>query len=289
MRKKVFITGGRGRLAGLIKQYLDPAKYEVKLFSRQTGQGYENVNLLHDSDYLRQADYLLHLAWGNYPSNSEKYRQDWIKSEDCLELMALLRSCQESGKTKFVFFSSGAIYGNTYGVEPLTETHPFLIPPSWYGQSKIFAEKMIRKYPLHLILRITNPYGMNLTNESQGVIPKIVEAALFGKPLKVWGKGKSRKDFLYYTDFINALDHILFFNLLGTYNLCQGETNSIEEVIKMVEIITDKDIKIEHVNEPSSWDVTNNLISNFKIKTQAAWTPQIKIEQGLINCVKGAL
>jgi UDP-glucose 4-epimerase len=287
MRKKVFITGGRGRLANLIKQHLDPAKYEVKLFSRKTGDGYENVKILHDQDYLRQADFLLHLSWSNYPSTSEKFRQNWMTSEDCLELCSLLRSCEETGSTKFVFFSTGAIYGNTFGVDSLIETHPVLVPPSWYGQTKLLAEKMVKKLPQHLILRISNPYGMQLTNESQGVIPKIIKAALNNETLKVWNGGKSRKDFIYYTDFINALDHLFSFNLHGTYNVCHGETKSVNEVIKMVEIITDKDIKVEYMPDRISWDVTNNLISNFKIKTQAAWNPHIKLEQGLINCIKG--
>lgn len=283
VKKRIFITGGRGKIAGLIKQYLDPNKYEVKLFSRTADSEFENVQRLYDQDYLRQADFLIHSAWSNKPSNSNLLRQPWNKSTDCLDLCHLLRSTEEAGSVKFVFFSSTEVYGNTLGSAPLDESMFMLRPPSWYGQSKIMAEKMIAKLPNHLNLRISNIYGKPTSDD---LVVKIIKAALTNSSISIYGTKSTKKDFLYYTDFVNGLDHILSFNVQGIYNICRGKVSSIKDVIDCVEIETGRLVNINYISpEPINWDVTDNRVSNKKMAAHSIWTPYIDIKQGIIKSI----
>ncbi|MDD9899046.1 MAG: SDR family oxidoreductase, partial [Candidatus Melainabacteria bacterium] len=106
------------------------------------------------------------------------------------------------GDCYFVFFSSAAVYGDT-GLEGASvEDEPK--PINDYGRYKLELENLIRnKFPQHLILRISNPYGKE--NRPGGAYQIFKQAIADKQPVKIYADQPETvfRDFIYIDDFIS--------------------------------------------------------------------------------------
>jgi UDP-glucose 4-epimerase len=286
---RIAVTGGRGRLAALLRQHLRP--HEISLFSRRGGDGFHPLAEL--TDHLPASDTLLHLAWSTLPATSERNpgaeaRQDLPALENILRAIAALPTAQ---RPHFVFFSTGgAVYGNAPG-RPNREDDPCR-PIGHYGRGKRAAEELVERHAAqhglaHTILRISNPYGFPVPpSRVQGIIPHAIRCAVEGQPLTLWGDGHARKDFLHYTDFLSGAEAVVRRRLTGTYNLCAGESHTVREVIALVEKHTGKKIALTFQPAPK-WDVEDSRLENRRLVSAADWQPQVSLDEGIRRSVTG--
>lgn len=264
-RKDVYVTGGHGRLARLVDAYLDRRFYEVHILPRDAYA----INCKEDS-------IVLHLAWSGTPFSMEPVKRcvTWKESIDCAKLEYVIDDCLTK-KNKLIFFSSGgAVYGNA-GAEPSKETDE-CNPISWYGETKLLAEKMIENSGVnHVNLRISNPYCEN----ELGIIYKATLYALQGRLLDVYGSTNAKKDFLHYTDFISGLEEVIAKNLSGTHNLCSGKSVTIGHVYDLIEWHTMRMVQKHYVHDfDNKWDVTDCRLSNKKLVENTTWKPLVDID-----------
>lgn len=290
---RLCLTGGRGRLASLIADYFRAPRHAVELYSRQAQPGFQPLDSLAKKSDWAPGDVLLHLAWSTLPATSEQH-PGIEETVDLPLLDALLQgiaSTPESKRPHLIFFSSGgAVYGNAPG-RPSREDDPCR-PIGHYGQAKLAAETKIRQAAANhgiaaTILRISNPYGYPVpSGRQQGIIPHAIRAAADARPLQLWGDGGARKDFLYHTDFLSALEQIIAAKPTGTFNLCAGESHSIEEVIALVEKHTGR--PVETVPGPApAWDVANSRLDPQKLNRVLDWRPQVSLDEGIRRAVAG--
>jgi UDP-glucose 4-epimerase len=285
--QRIFVTGGRGRLASLIAGQHRPPASEVALFSRDAGDGFRPLAELLRHDVLAQADVLLHLAWSTLPATSE--RQPGLERQNDLPFLesllgALIRSAARE-RLHFIFFSSGGtVYGDAPG-RPNVETDSCR-PIGNYGRAKLAAEEMIlalaeRHGLACAILRISNPFGYPVpADRVQGIIPHAIRCATTGQPLALWGDGSARKDFLHCQDFLPALASVIKCRLTGVYNLCAGESHSIREVIEQVEAQVGRKIPLAYAPAPA-WDVQDSRLDNRKLVAATGWRPQVTLAEGI--------
>ena len=171
---------------------------------------------------------------------------EWDK--DLPFLFKLLKgTLSQDGTTKahFIFFSSGgAVYGNA-GTRCSREEDP-LRPIGWHGFGKMIAEQMITEFSRRTglsstILRISNVYGLPVAaSHRQGIIPNLVAAAKDDSVFTIWGDGNARKDYLYLSDFTDALLEVLEHRTTGIYNLGSGISHSVIDIISVIEDLTGK-------------------------------------------------
>jgi UDP-glucose 4-epimerase len=286
---RLAVTGGRGRLAALLADYL--RTHEVTLFSREGGDGFHDLAQLEPE--LTGFHTLLHLAWSTLPATSEqgggaKAQADLPALEHLLHALAAL---PEKARPHFVFFSSGgAVYGNAPG-RPSLETdacHPI----GRYGQAKRAAEEIVERHAAEhglacTILRISNPYGYPVPKSRvQGIIPHALRCAVENQPLTLWGDGYARKDFLYYTDFLSAVAAVVARRLTGTFNLGAGESHTVGEVIALVEKHTGRKIRLSHQPAPA-WDVQDSRLGNGRLRAAADWRPLVSLDEGIRRAAAG--
>lgn len=290
---RLLVTGGRGRLASLIADHFFAPAYATTLYSREGGSGLQPLDALLQPGHLHAEDTLLHLAWSTLPATSEKspgmeqaHDLPWLE-----RFLTELVARPESHRPHLVFFSSGgAVYGNAPG-RPNRETDP-CHPPGQYGRAKLAAEQLILQAAAAgglsaAILRISNPYGYPVPDgRPQGIIPHAIRAAVEEKPLPLWGDGHACKDFLYYTDFIAALHHILAQRLQGVFNVCAGSSHRISEVIALVEQHTHRSISTESRPAPA-WDVQDSRLDPAKLIAATGWQPQVGLDEGIRRSVAG--
>jgi UDP-glucose 4-epimerase len=290
---RLFITGGRGRLASLMADHFRAPQHRVSLFSRTTGPSFSALDELLDPSRLPQADVVLHLAWSSLPATAEQHpgleeRHDlpWLD-----RFLAAQAACPVNRRPHLIFFSSGgAVYGNAPG-RPNREDDPCR-PLGHYGQAKLAAEQRIAHHVAltgapATVLRISNPYGYPVPRgRAQGIIPHAVRAAAENRPLTLWGDGSARKDFLYYTDFLDALAAIVALRPTGTFNLGAGESHSIREILELVTTHTDRPI-VTTTQPAPAWDVQDSRLDIARLRSALDWQPQISLDEGIRRSTVG--
>lgn len=291
--QRVFVTGGRGRLASLIADHFRAPAHRVELFSRHAAPGYRaNAELLQPGA-LADCSSLLHLAWSTLPASSETHpgSEEQHDLPQLERLLAALAAAAEPRRTHFIFFSTGgAVYGNAPG-RPSREDDA-CAPIGRYGRAKLAAEQIIREHAgraglTWTILRISNPYGYPVPkSRQQGLISHALRCAMEGQSLSIWGDGHARKDFLYYTDFLSALELVMSRRLTGVFNLAAGESHSVNEVIALVEEATEKQITLTHTSAPG-WDVQDSRLDNTRLMTATGWQPQVSLAEGIRRAAAG--
>jgi UDP-glucose 4-epimerase len=291
--QRISVTGGRGRLASLIADHFRAPAHRVALFSRTGGQGFHPLPTLVESATLSNCDTLLHLAWSSLPATSEQH--PGIEEQHDLpfleKLLAALAAQPAKARPHLVFFSSGGtVYGNARG-RPSREDDACQ-PIGRYGRAKLAAEQLITTHAARhgiacTILRISNPYGYPVPkNRVQGLIPHALRCAMEGQSLALWGDGSARKDFLYYTDFLSALEAVLLHQPAGIFNLSAGESHRVSEVIRRVEAETGRKILLQPKSAPA-WDVHDSLLDNSRLVAATGWRPQVPLTEGIRRAAAG--
>lgn len=284
--RRIFLTGGRGALAGVLASDLTAAGAQVTSFSRVAGSGHRALADLCDPAVLGQADALLHLAWSTVPFSAEQHPgQEEIHDLPLLaRLIDALAAVASAARPHLVFFSSGgSVYGNARDNRPHREDDP-CAPIGRHGRGKLAAERMIaeRATAAWTILRASNPYGFAVPAERrQGIIPVAIRAAREGRPLPLWGDGTARKDFLYHSDFAAAVRGVLARRLTGTFNVCSGESHSVREIIAHVESATGRRITVTPGPAHFPWDVHDSLLDNSRLAAALAWRPTVPLAEGI--------
>jgi len=286
---KIFITGGRGRLARSLSPLLSQQGHQIKTFSRNANA--QNLPLTAFGRELERnpVDVILHLAWSTVPATAElEPGIEWREDLPLLSQIAtqLLRLKKAKGRSPLlIFFSSCSIYGNGKITRPFLETDP-ANPIGWYARGKLEAERFLSYHhdvnglPL-LILRVSNPYGFGQDAKTlQGVIPAIFEAVVSRKTFRQWGDGNTVKDFLHIEDLFGALQQCITQRTEGIFNICSGKSISLRMLIRKIEKDIGKKLAVQR-EETKSWDVTNARYSPLRMQKVIGWSPRISIEKGL--------
>lgn len=175
-----------------------------------------------------------------------------------IRFFKLLRACEV---TRIVFSSTAAVYGEPERL-PLTEDAP-LRPMNPYGRTKRMIEQVLADYDRaygfrSVSLRYFNAggalfsYGESHQPESH-LIPRIIDAAIRGGTVNVYGDDYPTRDGSCIRDYIHVRDladaHILAARYLhdggetDTFNLGTGRGFTVLEVINAVERIAGRSIK----------------------------------------------
>ena len=170
--------------------------------------------------------------------------------------LTLLEAMRGEGVGSIVFSSTCATYG-VPRVVPIDEHHP-QCPVNPYGESKLFAERMLEWYRVahglqYAALRYFNAAGADPDGEigedhepETHLIPLVIDAAqgrrsgvsIFGTDYPT-RDGTAVRDFIHVTDLalahVQAVDRLLRDAESLRLNLGTGQGHSVREVIRMVE------------------------------------------------------
>jgi UDP-glucose 4-epimerase len=253
---------------------------------RHYQSGLDNAVLL--KKLLPNCRVVFHLASETTPGSS--ILQPALEAtNNLLPSLRFLECLQEYSHLSLIYVSTGgAIYGNTEN-EKVSEDMP-LSPLSYYGAGKAALEKFICAYSRQtgntaVILRPSNFYGPGqVYRQGFGIVPTIFNLHLHGKPLQLWGDGKTTRDYLYIDDFVNfcllLLAKISSERAATIYNIGSGQGTTLLELISTIEEITGK--KISRDSQPArTVDVRRIVLDNSRINCRFHWTPQTDLHTGL--------
>ncbi len=147
-----------------------------------------------------------------------------------------LEAARLNGITRFVFSSSGTVYGNT--AEACAEPDTRLLPISLYGASKLAGEALISAYvecfSFHgTIVRFGNVVGPRGTHGA--ILDFCKKLKSHPEYLDVLGDGKQAKPYLHVTDCTAGVlyCHDNATEKLGIYNLAPPDWTSVRRIAEL--------------------------------------------------------
>lgn len=230
-------------------------------------------------------DTVYHLISTTLPNNSNQNIGMGLM-DNVIVTASFLDACVKNGVKRVLFLSSG---GTVYGVSakmPLEET-ACNEPISGYGLQKITIEKLLYLYWYlygldYRIVRLSNPYGKyQKPNGIQGVMTTFVFRAMKGEPLYVYGDGLIIRDYIYIEDAIAAILNIAAYS--GEYkvfNVGSGKGYSVNEIIKLIEMVLGKAVKVEYLDNRKA-DVPVNVLDITRYEQCFGQLIHVTLEQGI--------
>ena len=202
---------------------------------------------------------------------------------------------------KFLHVSTDEVYGSLEkDDEFFYETTPYA-PHSPYSASKASSDMLVKAYmdTYHFPANITNcsnNYGPYQFPEK--LIPLIINNALQGKKLPVYGDGKNVRDWLYVEDHAKAIDMVQEQGrLFETYNIGGHNEKANIDVVRTIcalleELVPNKpegvakyEDLITYVKDRPGHDV-RYAIDAAKIGRELGWKPQETFESGIRKTVE---
>jgi dTDP-glucose 4,6-dehydratase len=199
---------------------------------------------------------------------------------------------------RFHHISTDEVYGTLGATGLFTETTAYQ-PNSPYSATKAGSDHLVRAwhhtYGLPVVMtNCSNNYGPYQFPEK--LIPVVINNALAGKPLPIYGKGDNIRDWLYVDDHARALKLVLEQGRLGeSYNIGGFNEHTNLEVVELIcqimdELLPDSPHKphkqlITFVTDRPGHDA-RYAIDASKIEQELKWAPQETFATGLRKTVQ---
>lgn len=312
---KILVTGGAGYIGShVLKRLLEAGHDTVTIDNLKKGHkkavlGGEFIEGDIGDKELLQSIFtehdikgVVHLAADSLVGESMEdpgkyYNNNVAKALNLLEAMV------ENNVDYFVFSSTAAVYGEPEAV-PIVEEHP-TNPENVYGESKLFFEKILKRYDQihglkYISLRYFNAAGADpeakigeAHDPETHLIPIVLQTALgIRDKIYIFGDDYPTKDGSCVRDYIHVNDladaHLLAVEALADgensdiYNLGCGDGYSVKEVIETAKKVTQKDFEVE-VSERRAGDPAVLIASSEKIKNYLGWQPKYQDLEKIIS------
>jgi dTDP-glucose 4,6-dehydratase len=249
---------------------------------------------------------VIHLAAESHVDRSIDGPADFIQTNvvgTFTLLQEALRYCRPldeaaAASFRFVHVSTDEVFGSLGQTGLFTEETPYR-PNSPYSASKAAADHLARAwfhtYRLPVVTtNCSNNYGPYQFPEK--LIPLMIQNALAGKPLPVYGKGENVRDWLFVDDHADALITAFERGVPGeTYNIGGENERRNIDVVRAICALVDElapDTRIgsrasliTYVTDRPGHDL-RYAIDTSKVRRELGWRPSETFETGLRKTVE---
>lgn len=283
--KKILITGHSGFIgSNLVNSISDKSKLiglSTKYLPASIGIKQIKKNILKTSfNQIPNISHIIHLAALTdikfCQKNPSKCFEVNIRGTAKILELARKRDC------KVIFLSTSHVFGKPQFL-PINEDHP-RIANSIYSASKISGEVLCESYSKSYgidisIIRLFSIYGPN--SPSHLVTNKIISQLLKKNTIKL-GNVKTKRDFLYVDDAINAIKIVLKkTHDFNSFNVGTGKSTSILDICKILQKFSQKRVKIESQKSLLRKDDIKDMRADIHKIKKIGWKPKTNLEQGL--------
>jgi len=294
----VTIIGANGFIGKHLSELLSQNEdLNLTLFSRKFSDDFPKLNSakcrfiqgdykknLEMSPILKGQDLVYHLVSVSFPASSWNNPVLDIE-ENLIPSLNFFQACTEAKVKKVVFISSG---GTVYGKQDfLLDESNLLKPFSPYGIIKSTIEYFLEYFKIksnlqYDIYRVSNAYGPKQNKIGFGVINTWLRAAALGEKINIMGDGTAEKDYIYIEDVAKMVALSTYSDIYksGVYNVCSGETTSLNKILEIIKLNCGDGIEINTLDAPPSDNKTVRL-DNTKILRSINLERSTPIEEGI--------
>ena len=212
----------------------------------------------------------------------------------------VLDHCNRFGK-RVLIASTSEIYGDRREPEALDEGSRRVYGPTtarrWaYAESKALDEFLALAYHQErgldcVIVRLFNTVGPRQSGEYGMVIPRLVSAALAGRPLEIFGDGTQTRCFCHVHDTIDAVSALMASGISGEiFNVGSTERVSIVELAERILTATGSDSELTFTPYDSVYgqgieDMLHRQPSIEKVTAAIGWQPTRSLDAILADVI----
>ncbi len=314
---KVLITGGAGFIGSHLAQRLLGQGCEVvaiddlstgRLENLSKANEHENFKFVLDSVrntetmhiLIEQCDVVYHLAAAvgvqliiDRPVHT--IETNIHGSEVVLEIANKFRK-------KVLIASTSEVYGKSEAV-PFREDDDTVLGSTRFSRWSYACSKAIdeflalayhQQYGLDVVVaRLFNTVGPRQTGQYGMVVPRFVESALKGDPVKIYGTGKQTRCFSYVGDVISGLQDLMDSDLATgqVFNIGSDQEISIEGLAKKIIELTGGGSSIEYVSYEQAYgrpfdDMMRRVPCLERLKATIGHVPETSLNEMLDLIIK---
>lgn len=251
-----------------------------------------------------QPDVVVHFAAESHVDRSIEGPGEFIQTnivgtfQLLQQVLAYYQSLTGDKKDNFRFLhvSTDEVYGSLGETGLFTETTAYQ-PNSPYSASKAASDHLVRAYhhtyglPV-LTTNCSNNYGPFQFPEK--LIPLMIDKALNGEALPIYGDGKNVRDWLYVEDHCRAIEAVIAKGRLGeVYNVGGNEERQNIEIVDILCDLLDELQPIDKERKSLKTYVKDRpghdrryAIDASKLANELGWTPQETFESGIKKTIE---
>ena len=232
---KVLVTGSEGFIGSRLVPALAEAGHEVVAAARDVARAPRDATVLEldlsrplDRGRLPEVDAIVHLAQANVPFPDgalDLYRVNTVSTAELLE------HARSSGAQRFVYASSGSIYG--LGEGPVAEDDPRRAV-DFYAVTKRNAEALVGAYAPYFATTVLRPFAPYGPGQRGRLIPGLVERVREGRPVTLNEGGRPRLTPIFVDDVLRVLAAAVALDGHHTVNLAGDETASVRDLAALI-------------------------------------------------------
>ncbi|MFD2206846.1 NAD-dependent epimerase/dehydratase family protein [Kiloniella antarctica] len=203
-------------------------------------------------------------------------------------VIALAKQCNAK---RIVYASTCAVYGQNAMDQTVDESVDGA-PASPYARGKLLGEQSLKTLSdtseMNVtILRYFNPYGPH--QFAKMAVPNMIEKAITGQDIEIYGDGEQIRDFIYIEDLAKAT--IAAAEGEGKYqifNIGSGQGETIKDLASEIIAQSQSSSKIIHLPIPAerqNLEVYYRVADIGKITRLTNWEPETSLSKGLKRLV----
>lgn len=238
-----------------------------------------DVNL---EEMLAEVDIVFHLAAQPGVRSSWGPDFDVYTERNITATHRLLEAARKARLQRLVFASSSSVYGEA--ARRPTPEDAVLRPVSPYGATKALGEHLAHAYwrgfgvPI-VTLRYFTVYGPRQRPDM--AFHRLIEAALDGGEVTIFGDGRQTRDFTYVGDAVaGTIAAALAGEEGGVYNLGGGDAISMNGVLDLLETILERPVARTYTKRQRG-DARDTAADTSRARQQLAFAARVPLEQGL--------
>lgn len=292
--KRVLVTGGAGFIGShTVDALIERGAHVIVVDNLSTGR-IENVNPaatfyeisiadqgMEEIMEREKPDIVYHFSFFVLvPKSAENPLLDM---DNITGSIRILQKAKETGLRKFVFLSSGFLYGNTKNL-PVKETEP-ISPVSPYVVAKQAIEGYLEFYRKafaipYVTLRYAAIYG---PRQVTGAMADYIRQLGSGRQAEIWGDGEKTRDYVYVDDAVEA-------NLLALdvpddhprpiFNIGTGMETTLNTLYrKIADLLGRKAGPVYHPDRPG--EQMRYCLDSAEARRHLRWHPKVPLDRGL--------
>lgn len=262
MNKYILITGCEGFIGRNVKNFFLEKKYKVIGLDRKKNKikkhknfTFINIDITKLSVIKRKLSKfkigsVIHLAAMPGIVDCNK-NIDKAFNDNILTTINIFKIAEEFNIKKIFYFSSLSTYN--FQKNP----HIYALTKKFSQDIAITQNKFLNKNSC--CINLSNVYGEN-SEKKMSFIHMMIKAEINNKILKVYHRGKQKRDFIYVGDISRTIHYLIKKKRIPYhFNLCTSKLTKLLDVLNLYKKISGKKIKLRFLNKQKNYSETKKM------------------------------